>query len=317
MTDTDTTAMVSVSGRSIMTWAGVSAKVLGSATAAEAIKAGGLDWKVRLVDAGYRVNGGVFKASNTGKKVVARLDEEGKPSADLGYVGRRYHVIQNSEVFDWCDRLVDDTGAKYETVFSMWDGSMVGLTMRFPDEVMIGGEDAHAKHLIVTTRHDGTGSMVAAVSMTRLACMNQLNVALRSASDRVRIPHLSNASQKIAAARDSLKLTFRYVDAFEREMEALIQRTIDEDTADAIIKEVLGKHRFGGLEAKSATIRTLAKESPTIQDQLRRTRYGILQAATEWLDWGRRAKSPHGNAQSTLEGTVRKAKGDLVAALAN
>lgn len=311
------TDLISVSDRQLLNYKGVTTTVVGAMTAAEAIERAELDWTTKLVDAGYRVRGGVFSASKIGRKAIVRVDKNDDIVTDFGYVGQRFVPIQNTEIFDWCDKLVDDSGANYESAFSMYGGQQVGLTMRFPDTVQVGGEDPHVKYLLVSTRHDGTGSMTAAVTMVRMYCTNMLNVALRKADDRIRIPHLANASKKIAAARDSLQLTFKYVDEFEKEMESLIQRTIDEDTADAIIKEVLGKNRYGGLEAKSSAIRTLARESTTIQDEFRGTRYGLLQAATEWMDWGRVAKTPHGAAVSALDGVVRKTKGQLLEALAN
>lgn len=305
----------SLTGRTLMNHAGVSTQVVGAMTAAEAIERAGLDWKVGLVDAGYRVRGGVFAASKIGKRSIVKLDDEGKPESDFGYVGRKFVNIQNTEVFDWCDRLVDDAGCNYESAFTMYGGAQIGLTMKFPETINVGGEDPHAKYLFVTTKHDGTGSMVAAVTMVRLYCTNMINVAVNKAVDRIRIPHLANATSKLAAARDALQLTFKYEAEFETAMEALIQRTIDEDTADAIVREVLGTNRYGGLDDKVATILHAAKTSETIQDEYRGTRYALLQGATEWADWGRVAKTPHSAAVDQLDGRVRKLKSNLVEAL--
>ena len=84
--------------RQFMNYAGVTTQIVGeSLTAAEALSQGELDWKVGLVDAGFRTHGGIFKASTSGRKALCKL-EDGKPVEDFGYVGSRYHPIQNDEL---------------------------------------------------------------------------------------------------------------------------------------------------------------------------------------------------------------------------
>lgn len=306
---------VSVTERT-MIWNGVGFATDGAVTAAEAIERAGLDWKVELRDAGYRVRGGVFKASSQGTKAIVKLGQDGEVETDFGYVGRRFVTIQNDEVFDWCDKLVDDYGAKYESAWALYGGKTVGLTMRFPDTVEVGGEDPYAKYLLVRTSHDGTGSMRAAVSMVRLACTNMVDATLRQAKKQIRIAHLSNATQKLAAARETLEITFKYQDEFQREMEKMIQRTIDEDNAKAVIKAVLGAGKFGGLDEKVGSILTLRGDSGTIPEEYRSSRYGLFQAFTEWADWERRAKTPQSHVVDLLDGRVHRAKEQMFAALA-
>lgn len=284
-------------------------------TAAEAIEQGGLDWRVELRDAGYRVNGGVFKASQIGRKAIVRLDDQGDPVADLGYVGRKYNPIQNREMFEWCDHLVHGAGASYESAWSLYDGQVVGLTMRFPDHVMVGGEDPYAKYLLVRADHTGRGSMIAAVTMVRLHCTNMINVAIRNAERVHRVRHLGNTASKMQAARESLQVTLRYVDEFESEMQRLIEQTISFDEAHDTVKDLLAAQRWGGVAQKANEVMQLVTESPTIQDDLRGTKYGLLQGLAEWTDWGRPVRTSQSNAVDLLDGRVRRVKDAAMAAL--
>lgn len=308
--------MISTQDRKIMNHDGVCTQVIGDGlTAADAIHGAELDWKVGMVDAGFRLRGGVFRASTTGRKAVCRLDADGTPVEDFGYVGRNYRPVQNVEMFDWADFLVEGAGAHFEAAWSMRGGKEIGLTMRFPENVMVAGDDPHSKYLLLRGRHDGTGSVTASVAMVRLFCTNQLDHAVRGAQRSVRVAHLSNATGKLASARETLQITAGYQDAFVGQMNALAGRSIDHDTSDAMVREVLSTQRFGGLDAKVSEILELAKTSGTIQDEFRGTRYGLLQATTEWLDWGHQGKTAASKLHDQLDGRIHKAKSAMVEAL--
>jgi phage/plasmid-like protein (TIGR03299 family) len=300
-----------ISGRSMIFAGGVGVATPNAKTAAEAMAAGGLDWKVELRDAGYS-DGNGFRRSTIGRKAVVRVNEDGDAVTDFGYVGRKYTLIQNAEMFDFCDRLVDDYGAKYEAAWSLYGGQEVGLTMVFPDTVMVGGVDPHGKYLLLRARHDGTGSVKLVTTKVRLYCTNMLNTAARGATNRLSIAHLSNATQKIAAARDALEVTFKHDEAFSAEMEAMVTQYQSDEAFKAIAQRLLADARFGGVEAKADAMVSLRASSPTLQDEFRTTAYGSLQAVTEWTDWSRETKSAQGRVIDLLDGRVKRIKEQAV-----
>lgn len=304
-----------LAGRSMIFAGGIGVATPEAKTSAEAMQAGGLDWKVKLVDAGYVMNDGTYAKSRTGKKAVVRVDKDDNPVHDFGFVGRRYSCIQNTEMFDWCDRLVDDYGAKYEAAWSLYGGSEVGLTMKFPETVKIGGEDPYEKYLLLRARHDGTGSVVAAITDVRLYCTNMLNVAVKGAVRLVRVPHLTNATQKLAAARETFELTFKYDEVFNAAMEKLIEKKLTDDRFAEITKTLLMETKFGGIEEKVTDILALRETSSTLQDQYRQTAYGAFQAIAEWADWSRETKSAQGRVIDLLDGRVLRLKNNALAAL--
>ncbi len=84
-------------------WHGLGTKLPQLATAAEAIKAAGLDWKVekrKLFFEGKGAQDGQLLPFVTDKKIYAtvRTDNE----APLGFAGRDWHPLQNSEAFSRC-----------------------------------------------------------------------------------------------------------------------------------------------------------------------------------------------------------------------
>lgn len=297
-------------GRNMMFADGIGFATPDAKTAAEALTAGHLNWSVELRADGYMNAQGLWVEDPSKRKIV-RTDLD----APLGTVGTRYAPIQNVEMFEWCDTLVDDYGAKYESAWSMHDGREVGLTMRFPDTILIGGNDPYAKFLLLRARHDGKGSVLAVATDVRIRCTNMLNVAVKGATNRVTIPHLTNASKKLAAARETFELTFKYQEAFEAEMEKLLQRELDDSRFRDITKQLMLDQRWGGLEQHSAAIVQLRADSPTLDDEYRQSAYGAFQAITEWTDWVREAKSPQGRAHDMLDGRVMRLKNAALEAL--
>lgn len=273
-------------------------------TAEEAIAAAGLDWTVAARRAGYVDADGIFHESKIGKRAIVRTDT----GADLGYVGVRYEPIQNSDMFSFANHLVDDFGAKFESAWHMYGGQRVGLAMVFPEMINIGGNDPYNSYLLMTGRHDGTGSVIAAVTDVRLRCTNMLNIALRNASNVFKIKHTANAASRVAAAREALEVTFKYNGVFEAEMQALIQQSLTDEAFKAITTKLLTAQNYGSTEKKVEAMLDLRHNSPTLQDEYRQTSYGALQALTEWTDWGQSYKTPQHRTHDLLDGRVLKLK---------
>lgn len=296
-------------GRNMMFADGIGFATPEAKTAAEALTSAGLDFKVEARPTFFQSHGSFVQDPT--RRTIVRTDTE----APLGNVGSRYTIIQNSDMFDFCDRLVDDYGAKYESAWSLKGGSEVGLTMKFPQSLLIGGEDPIDKYLLLRGRHDGKGSVLAMDTAVRMRCTNMLNVAMKAATHTLRIPHLTNATQKLAAARDTLEITFKYDEVFELEMNKLLDQQITDDAFAEMTKGLLLGAHFGGVEAHTKAIVQLRKDSPTLDDDMRSTKYGALQALTEWTDWSREAKSAQGRVIDMLDGRVVKMKNAAFEAL--
>jgi len=262
-------------------------------TAAEAIEQGGLDWDVELRKTAYQNAKGNWAVDGATQKIV-RSDNE----TPFATVGGRYHCIQNRDLFEFADTLVDDVGARYESAWSERNGRTVGLTMRFPDEVLIGGEDAYNKYLLLRSTHDGKGSVKVAVSMVRLSCTNMVTGALRNSKQKFSIPHINGARAKIAAARSALQLTFNVEDAFTQEMEQLLNNELSAPKIESLVKSAFSASLVStpAVERHTAAVIQNLEHSLTIPDEYRGTQYGVVQATTEHLQW----LSPGRTQESTL-----------------
>lgn len=249
-------------------------------TAADAIVEAGLDWDVELRKAGVKSADGKSFRVVPGAFATVRTDTD----EVLGMVKSRYRPFSNKDVFSFADSLVDGAGAAFESAWSDYAGKVIGLTMRLPDHINVGGVDPHGQYLIMKTAHDGSSSIKVATASVRMFCLNQFNGVLRNAQNSWSVHHSSRMEGKLQAAREALQISFAYQAEFEMEMEQLLATPISMERSIERVTTVLTKLNLGErvVERDSAGILHLAEFSPTIHADLKHTAYGLLQAATEY-----------------------------------
>lgn len=177
-------------------------------TSEEAIMYAGLNYEVEkrpLYSYGKLTDGtnGELLKINTHFATVRQDTEQ-----YLGIVGSKYEVVQNRTAFTFFDALVNDgTGIKYETAGALGNGERIFITAKMPEVMKIGRNDIIELYIFLTTSHDGSGSIMAAFTPTRIVCNNTLQMALRNATNSVFIKHTANASQKLNEAARIISIT--------------------------------------------------------------------------------------------------------------
>ncbi len=286
-------------------WHGLGTIVPDVLTAQEALVAAGLDWEVDLYPlhtyAHYerQLHIGVVHDGDDSiemRRVMIPAREvviEGSFAvvrdsdlSTLGVVGGQYVPIQNHESFAFFDTLVDSGDAKYETAGSLKAGRVVFLTAKVPREIKIGGADAVDLYLVLSTSHDGSLAFRCAVTPVRVVCQNTLNYGLSIAQQNWSIRHTDQAEGKVAEARQALGLTFDYADAFEAEANRLLDQEFTKAEFERLVRVLSPskKEGDGGYQTQMALIGTL-ESSATLDDGLRYTRWGALNAVAEYADW--------------------------------
>ena len=140
-------------------WHGLGQKLDGPATAAAAIQAANLDWKVEKVP--LHIHQGKFCREVPDRFAIVRNDEslfQGPPTV-LGIVGRDYTPLQNREAFDWFDPIADGAKAIYHTAGALGDGERVWILAKLPDAIQVIGDDIADKFLLLSNSHDGSSSV--------------------------------------------------------------------------------------------------------------------------------------------------------------
>lgn len=147
------------------------------ATAAEAMVAAGLDWKVQLQPIYTGVDRDVGVKD---RYVVCRTDRlDDTDGGQLGIVGSGYTPLQNMAAFSFLDGVVDKDEAVYHTAGALRGGRRVWLLAKLPGHVRVVGDDIVEKYLLLSNSHDGTSAVRVGITPIRVVCMNTLTLALR------------------------------------------------------------------------------------------------------------------------------------------
>lgn len=184
-------------------WHGLCQKLDGPATAAEAIRAANLDWKVEKTP--LHIHQGKLYPKVPDRFVIVRQDQAASdaPPTVQGIVGRDYTPLQNREAFDWFDPIADGAKAIYHTAGALGDGERVWILAKLPDAIQVIGDDIADKFLLLSNSHDGSSSVQVKFTPIRVECQNTLTMAL-SQGRSLRIAHTPSLPPRKAAARDSL-----------------------------------------------------------------------------------------------------------------
>jgi len=188
-------------------WHGLGTIVDQYPTSAEAIQYAGMDYEViksplftyhrdeTVGDNGEIAEGGQIAVPN--HYATVRTDNH----AILGVVGKDYEIVQNRNAFEFFDAIVGGgDGILYETAGALGKGERIFITAKLPGYIKVGNQDLIEQYLMLTTSHDGLGSITAAFTPVRVVCQNTLNAALKNHSNAIKIRHTASANERLKQA---------------------------------------------------------------------------------------------------------------------
>ncbi len=194
-------------------WHGLGTIVQDYPTSEEAIRYAGLDYEV--IKSPLFTQGRGFTIGNAGEiqegEEITVPDYYATLRTDsnkvLGVVGKDYQIVQNKDAFTFFDSIVGGDGILYETAGALGDGERIFITAKLPDYIRVGQDDLIEKYIFLTTSHDGSGSITAAFTPTRIVCANTLNAALRNCSNSIKIRHTSGVKERLEQAHRVMGIT--------------------------------------------------------------------------------------------------------------
>jgi len=160
--------------------------------------------------------------------------------------------------------------------------------MKMPEGLQIGGQDAIDLYLMAWNTHDGTSAFNLLVTPIRVVCQNTLTAAINSAKSNYALRHTPGVNGKIQAARDALKLTFKYTEEFEKLAENLISQEMTDKEFAKLVEEVFpideeSQRATTIAETARGTLMGLWK-APT-QANIANTKWAAYNAFIEYSDW--------------------------------
>lgn len=278
-------------------------------TAAEAMALTKLDFTVSKQPAGYFGADGQWHQSS--HRVAIVRDGTGE---DYEYVSPDYEIFQFSEAFDFMDTI----DPHYVAAGPLKGGRQAFLVVQpGRSHFTVGGDDEHDLYAILRTSHDRSRAIEVTLMALRGRCMNQLtmNTFGRGAKYRWSIPHTRSAHQKLIEAQHVMAQADEYTVEFQHLAERLMRSRPEEDT----VRPILAKYVTPWAKKQDEVLDTILHMWHADEDRVgfNDTSWGVVNAVSEYFDWGRSRGTPESRFLNALQGvthnTVNRVTRELVA----
>ena len=255
----------------------------------------------------------------------------------LGVVGSKYGVVQNSKAFEFINLLASGVQgsekAVIETAGILGDGERMYVTAKLPSDIYLdnNGKDPVNDYILFTNTHDGSGAVTVLFTPIRVICQNTLNMALKTAQNKLVYKHTSNVNSRLEwseeenlrHAIDIIGRHRKFKESFKESLFALREtRVTDKDIMRFASNIILGdaKHeekkeleqadfKLDSAKLISNTIKnritTLRDtiESGIGQDMYRGSKLWLLNGLTTFFSNEKKYKSNEDKYNSIIEGT--------------
>jgi len=185
-----------------------------------------LDWNVLKRDLFVKVNGEDIKVP--GKVAQVRDDNNNV----VGITSPSYEVFQNSDLKGLVKPLVDEGLLEVTNIGYLGKGSKVFIQAQMSQEFIVAGE-AHKGNLTLLNSHDGSSTLAAGVTDTRVICTNTFASALTDLSTRIR--HNSEMHVKALEITETINFVNEGMKLFGAQAEKLALAKCDESTLDSLL----------------------------------------------------------------------------------
>lgn len=170
----------------------------------------------------------------------------------LGAVTGRYSIIQNDELF----KLGEALSAECKDVQLVSSGEMLGgqrvyVKYKIPSlqiDVRKKGDIVSAE-LMISTKHDGTGSLLPVLQTKRLICTNGATVPAGAISQSIR--HNISAEEKIDEVKRLLSNVHNEFKTFGKVSDQLAQIELSQPEIGAIVQKVYYKDELNNIMTNS------------------------------------------------------------------
>ena len=190
-------------------------------------------------------------------------------------------------------RSLTKAGAHFETAGALRGGRETFVTMKLPQSIVFNGKDGSRDttsfYLAALNSHDGSSKLQVPHHPNPHRVRQHPNAAIAAAKASCGIRHTGGARASIQEARNALKLSWRYVEAFETEAAELYAAPMDTEEMRRFANTLLEVDSAGTAATarhrrdRANGIVKLWTSSPTVAP-IAGTRWAAYNAVTEYLD---------------------------------
>lgn len=174
----------------------------------EAISEFGLDFSVEKTPLFTKING--IEQQYDDKVATYRTDNE----MTLGIVGNGYEIVQNIDQFGVFQQFADEGVISFENGGTFGGGRRTYIQAVLPSTIDINLDtmDITKKFITLVSSHDGTISLQAFVTPTRIVCTNTFQYAIKNGALKTKIKHTKTAKEKL---EEAVKLIQNALDVYK------------------------------------------------------------------------------------------------------
>lgn len=268
---------------------------------AEARKLAGLDWEP-MAQSVYKLDGidgdghAIYQPITDWKEIV-RSDN----ARTLAVVRDSYTLINHEEMGEIVEAVLAQPNIKWETAGSLAGGCKVWCLALLDEPIVLPGDDtATYPYLAITNHHDGGGSCALRATAVRIVCQNTFNASElegQRTGAAFAFRHSSGWRDRIAEAREAVTGARREIAAYKALAEELLAIRVTARQRELFIAEFVPMPPNGlasdrvvtNVEAARKALRDIFASKTTVH--VAHTAYGLVQAAGEYLDHVRVARS--------------------------
>lgn len=281
-------------------WHGLGQIVNGAMTAQQAIENAQLNYEVRLDD--------VYAFDNVTKKAKKIADKFATVRVDngdvFGVVGNRYQIVQNKDAFSFFDAIVGQDLAMYETAGALGMGEKIFITAKLPEFIRIAGtDDLTEVYVLLTSSHDGSGAVIAAITPVRVVCQNTLNAALGNTISKVSVRHTTNVKQNLEQAHKLLGISHKFVEELSQCFNVLAKKPISDAQVQKLLEELFKSEKEDSTRVKNIREAVMLSYHTGIgQREIMGTAWGVFNGITHYLDHEKSYKDASVKFESVING---------------
>ncbi len=267
----------------------------------EARKLAGLDWDPITTEVyavtGINDHGTTIYEPVEGWKAVARSDT----GAVLSLNKDTYTVIDHGEMGEIVEAVLAQPNVKWETAGVLDGGRSVWCLALLDEPVTLPGDDSPTlPYLAITNRHDATAACALRATAVRIVCANTFRAAElegERTGATFSFIHKSSWRSRIEEARRAVTGAQAEMRCYADLASDLLAITVTPQQRELFVTEFIPKPPEGLItdrvarnveEARNA-LRLLFQS--TTNEQIAGTAYGLVQAAGEYLDHVRTART--------------------------
>ena len=212
------------------------------------LRKAGADYEVRLTKVAAVDDEGNFIVDASGKPVVfddanatIRVNADGTMDS-LATVGNRYEVRQNREIAERALAVVGASNgdAVIDTCGVLRGGRRFFMTIDLGSLFIdpMGVNDKIDRYLVVSKGHDGIWPIRYANTDVRAVCNNTVMMGLKQAQRVFTARHTRNVDFTLEDAREVLRISVDWADAFKKEAEKLLAVPVTPAKMDKVLNSL-------------------------------------------------------------------------------